>query len=296
MESTTELIHSSNKPQRFIRANTTPVSLSVMEREHIIPVFAKDNQLTISHVEFIHSVVDAVNHVYRGHRVEPVQIQASHPIQGRVPEAKDKKPHELKEHEKTLYYERMMFLVEVPSIIYQVDGKSLNLCVGGIKAYNQDRLSGKITDQHFKVFVGFKVHVCSNMKVATDGCVLEIRTKHPDEIFLQTVDMLQSFSYIAYINKMRDMSSKIITREEFEIMIGIIRSRFYDPTVDTKDWFGDQLMGQVVKGYFDNPHFKANPDGTISLWNLYNLFTEANKGSYVDSFLERSVWINKVVC
>jgi hypothetical protein len=295
MEPITELTPLPKSNNRFIVANTNGVNLQQMDQEHIIPVFAKDNEKTISHVEFIQAVVDAAQHVYRGFRVEPPQIRVSHPVQGRIPEAKDKRPHELLDHEKTLYYERMMFIVEVPGILYSVDGKSMTLCVGGVKSYGQDRLSGKITDQHFKIFVGFRVHVCSNMSVSADGCVVEIKTKNQDDIFLQAVDMLQSFSHVAYVGKLRDMSKKTITREEFEILIGILRVRFYDPSVDTKDWFGDQLMGQVVRGYFENPHFKAKPDGSLTLWDLFNLFTEANKSSYVDTFLERSRWISNAL-
>ena len=36
-----------------------------------------------------------------------------------------------------------------------------------------------------------------------------------------------------------------------------------------------------------NEHFASKQDGSISLWNLYNLLTEANKSSYVDTFLDR---------
>lgn len=43
--------------------------------------------------------------------LEPT-VRLSHPITGRIPEAKDKPARELLEHEKTLFYERMAFLIE----------------------------------------------------------------------------------------------------------------------------------------------------------------------------------------
>jgi hypothetical protein len=59
--------------------------------------------------------------------------------------------------------------------------------------------------------------------------------------------------------------------------------------------FGDSQINQVVDGYYNDKNFSRNDDGTISLWNLYNLFTGANKSSYIDRFLERSVNAGDVV-
>jgi hypothetical protein len=57
-----------------------------------------------------------------------------------VPEAKDKAAKDLLEHEKTLYYERMAFIIEIPSIADDIDGNRLSLTIGGVKAYNLDNL------------------------------------------------------------------------------------------------------------------------------------------------------------
>ncbi len=53
--------------------------------------------------------------------------------------------------------------------------------------------------------------------------------------------------------------------------------------------FGDGQLNQVVDGYYNDENFSRHSDGSISVWNLYNLFTGANKSSYIDRFLERSV-------
>jgi hypothetical protein len=87
-----------------------------------------------------------------------------------VPEAKNKPANQLLEHEKTLYYERMAFVIEIPSISAEVDGNILSLSLGGVKAYNLDNLYNKKgTDEHFKVFIGFQNRVCTNLCVWTDG-------------------------------------------------------------------------------------------------------------------------------
>ena len=94
---------------QFIVANTTRSSVAEMKQEHIIPVFAKDNEVAIAHYEFVQQTLDAVRLYFSDVVVPEPQIRVSHPVQGRIPEAMYKKPSELLDHEKTLYYERMMF-------------------------------------------------------------------------------------------------------------------------------------------------------------------------------------------
>jgi hypothetical protein len=53
--------------------------------------------------------------------------------------------------------------------------------------------------------------------------------------------------------------------------------------------FGDTQMSSVVKDFYRDDSFCRDANGNINLWKLYNLFTGANKSTYIDSFLERSV-------
>jgi hypothetical protein len=53
--------------------------------------------------------------------------------------------------------------------------------------------------------------------------------------------------------------------------------------------FGDSQLGAVVKDYYRDESFCRAEDGTINLWKLYNLFTGANKSTYIDQFLDRSL-------
>ena len=48
-------------------------------------------------------------------------------------------------------------------------------------------------------------------------------------------------------------------------------------------------MGVVAKDYYQDQIFCRNETRDINLWRMYNLFTRANKSSYIDSFLDRSV-------
>lgn len=99
----------------FIIANTIGSCLEEIRNKHVIPVFIKDNEPVISHADFIDTTLEVVNNVFNGEAVLSPSVRISHPVKGRVPEAKNKPANELLEHEKTLYYERMAFAIEIPS-------------------------------------------------------------------------------------------------------------------------------------------------------------------------------------
>jgi hypothetical protein len=124
----------------FIESNTIACSLNEIRNEHIIPVFTKDNETLIAHDEFISNTLDIASSIFRGETISNPSIRLSHPIKGRIPEAKDKPASQLLPWEKTLYYERMMFAIEIPSIHTTIDGNKLSLTIGGVKAFNQDNL------------------------------------------------------------------------------------------------------------------------------------------------------------
>ena len=280
---------------QFIVANTAESSVGRMQAEHIIPVFAKDNEVAIAHHEFVQQCYDAVQHFFNDILLPEPQIRVSHPIHGRIPEAMYKKPAELLDHEKTLYYERMMFLVQVPSVTKVIDGKVVNLVVAGVKAFNQDKMHGKTTPQKFKVAIGFQVHVCSNLCIFTDGYVKEIYTSNTDDLYLDVYNLCASFHPEREVQKLQVWADTYLSEVQFWEFIGKVRSDFYNPKMDTSSWLGDQQMAKVVRGYFINEHFACKEDGSISLWNLYNLLTEANKSSYVDTFLDRYAGIEQLI-
>jgi hypothetical protein len=76
---------------------------------------------------------DVVGEVFKAERILKPQVRLSHPIKGRVPEARNIPAAQLNEWEKTLYYERMAFVQEISSITDTIDGQQLVLTVGGVK-------------------------------------------------------------------------------------------------------------------------------------------------------------------
>ena len=81
----------------FIEANTKEVTIEHLRNDCIIPVFSKDNEVTVSHHSFIEAVHDAASEVFRGERVDSPEIRVSHIIKGRTPGAIHKSAKDLSE-------------------------------------------------------------------------------------------------------------------------------------------------------------------------------------------------------
>lgn len=182
----------SGKRKSFIEANTKEVGLSHLEQDCIIPVFAKDNESTINHQQFI-GVMQQCCQVLFGGSNGP-EIRVSHIIKGRTPGAIGKPAKDLLEHEKTLYYERMAFTLEIPNHSALVCGNRLNLTVGGVRAYNHENLYGKKSIERFKVFIGHQNTLCTNLCVSSDGFVEELKAASIDQLAEGIMQMMQAYN------------------------------------------------------------------------------------------------------
>ena len=277
---------------KFIGANTKEVSLQHLKEECIIPVFAKDNETTISHFEFIDATKEVVKSMFSNSITEPA-IRISHQIKGRIPSAIGKPVKELLPHEKTTYYERMAFMVEVPNKQVVVNNQILNLSIGGVRAYNQENLFSKKSIEKFKVFIGFKNTVCTNLCVSTDGLHSEIRVSSTQELQEAIHSLINNYNQEAHLGNMEKMSKYSLKEIEFAHLVGKMKMYHFLTKDEKRNKFPLQLtdsqIGSVVKDYFQDRNFKKSLDGNINLWNVYNLFTEANKSSYIDNCLERNV-------
>lgn len=278
----------------FIEANTVSVVLSELQQDHIIPVYVKDNEPLISQSDFISTTQAAVSNIFRDEHIQYPQIRCSHPIKGRIPEAKDKPANLLLDWERTLYYERMMFLLEVPSVVSSIDGNQLTLTIGGVKAYNLDNLYNKKgAAEHFKVFIGFNNLVCTNLCVRTDGYLADFKVNHIDQLYAGIYELISSYDQHQHLKQMQALTESSITEQQFAQLLGRCRMYQHLPATDKKLipplLYGDSQLTAVCKDYYRDVNFCKQEDGNISLWKLYNLLTGANKSTYIDQFLDRSV-------
>lgn len=279
--------------RNFIEANTKAVTLQHLKDDCTIPVYAKDNESTISHFEFIDKTTEIVGRLFPEVQVKPPVIRVSHTIKGRIPSAIGKPAKELLEHEKTLYYERCAFVIEIPSINKKINGNELSLSIGGVRAYNQENLYSRKSLEKFKLFIGFQNKVCTNMCISTDGFSNEIRIGSIGALANKAEELFQVYDMQEQLAVMENMGDFSLNEEQFAHFIGKMKMYQHLNKNEQKGLFpvgiSDSQLSHVVKDYYGCPNFGKKEDGSISLWNLYNLFTEANKSSYIDSNLERNV-------
>lgn len=277
----------------FIEANTKEVTIEHLKEDCIVPVFSKDNEITISHPNFIEAVWEAANRVFPSESIELPEIRVSHIIKGRTPEAIYKPVKDLLEEDKTIYYERMMFCFEIPTIHEDIAGNRLNLTIGGVRSYNHENLYSKKGMEKFKLFIGFKNLVCCNMCVSTDGFKSELKVMDVNSLFNAAIQLFQDYNVAKHLHYMGAFKDSYMTEHQFAQFLGKCRLYQYLPN-EQKRMLPQMLMtdtqiGIVAKSFYHDDNFSL-PDNQreISMWNVYNLLTGANKTSYIDNFLDRA--------
>lgn len=275
----------------FIEANTVDVTIEHLKNDCIIPVFAKDNEATLSHPAFIETVQDAASTFFQGERIEIPDIRVSHVIKGRIPEAIHKPANQLLETDKTIYYERCAFVIEIPTVYETVNGNKLTLTVGGVRAYNHTNLYSKKGMERFKVFVGFTCKVCTNLCVSTDGYLSNLEVTNTKDLYKGVLEMLHGYNPAKHIHLMQSLGDTFMNEHQFATLLGKMRLYQCLPQGYQKRLprmlLTDTQINAVAKAYISDNDFSGF-GGELSMWKFYNLLTGSNKSSYIDSFLDRA--------
>ena len=280
------------KTLHFIEANTLEVDLNHLANDCITPVFAKDNELTINHAQFIETIQEAVQDFFKGETVDGADVRVSHIIKGRTPDALHKKANEHLECEKTIYYERCAFSIDVPTIYQDVNGNRLNLSIVGVRAYNQMNLYSKKVPELFRLAIGFKNQVCCNMCIFSDGYKDDLRVSSTSDLYRAALELFNNFNIAKQLHLMQQLGNTSMTEHQFCQILGKMRLYQCLPTGVQKHLprmlLTDTQINSVAKAYINDSNF-GGESGELNMWNFYNLLTGANKSSYIDSFLDRSL-------
>ena len=287
-----EMVTRTPKTLHFIEANTLEVDLNHLANDCITPVIAKDNELTINHAQFVETIQEAVQDFFKNETVDNADVRVSHIIKGRTPDALHKKANELLECEKTIYYERCAFSIDVPTIYQDVNGNRLNLSIVGVRAYNQMNLYSKKVPELFRLAIGFKNQVCCNMCIFSDGYKDDLRVSSTSELYRVALELFNNFNIAKQLHLMQQLGNTSMTEHQFCQILGKMRLYQCLPTGVQKHLprmlLTDTQINSVAKAYINDSNF-GGVSGELNMWNFYNLLTGANKSSYIDSFLDRSL-------
>ena len=275
----------------FIESNTQAITLEELTTKNIIPTFC-DNTLTISHQNFIGSVIGVAKKVF-GELTTP-ELRVSHPIIGRVPSAQHKKASELRDDEKTTFYQRMAWCCRVKNLTRTINGQTVHLVIGGIRTYSEDKLYNRQSPQKFHVFCGWRVRVCSNLMLTCDGNSGTIECMTEADIMQKSLELFKGFNPHKEdtLRLLENLSSTTISEEQFCQIIGRMRLYQFLPLAEQKQLppltIGDQAVNAMVKNYISNPNFGKKEGEDFTAWNLMQLANEAVKQSYIDKWLDRN--------
>lgn len=277
---------------KFLEANTNAITIAELTNTCVVPTWG-NQELTISHQDFIKAVVDAAHDYFRGETINDPDVRVSHIVRGRTPDALGKKASELLESEKTQFYQRLAFAFTIPSVYETIDGQTLELCVGGVRNYSDLNLYRNTRGtEKFSLFIGWRVNVCSNQVLTGDGVCLNMEVMTASDIYRGALELFHNFNPVRELHLMQDLTRTTLTESQFAQIIG--RMRLYQALPPTyqrhipKLLITDSQINAVCRGYFNNPDFRAE-DGALTMWDFHNLLTEANKSSYIDSYLQRAV-------
>ena len=276
----------------FLEANTNAITIEELTEQCVVPTWA-NQELTISHQDFISTVHDAACNVFAGETINNPEIRVSHIVRGRIPSALNKRSSELLESEKTQFYQRLAFAFTIPSLHECINGQRLELCVGGVRNYSDLNLyRANRGMEKFTVFIGWRVNVCSNQVLTGEGVKLSFEVMSLHDLYKAVLDLFYNFNLDNDIQLLQSLTQMRLSETQFAQIVG--RMRLYQALPShlqrelPKLLITDSQINNVCRDYYSNPNF-GHKDNSISMFDFHNLLTEANKSSYIDSYVQRAI-------
>lgn len=276
----------------FIESNTEAITIDQLVSRCIVPTFS-DNTLTIAHQNAIAAVYKAAEEVFG--ELTPPECRVSHAINGRVASALHKPAKDLTDDEKTVFYQRIAFIAHVKSLTRIVAGQTVELTIGMCRAYNEDKLYSRPSPEKFRLFVGWKVRVCSNLCLTCSGNSGLVECMTEADIYQKAYQLFSKFDpqKEETLELLENLNNTRISESQFCYIIG--RMRLYQalPNEVQKTLpvleIGDQAVNAAVRGFVTNPNFGLKEGETsITTWEMLQLFNEAIKQTYIDRWIDRN--------
>ena len=79
-------------------------------------------------------------------------------------------------------------------LLHDEYGNRLALSIGGVRAYNEINLYSKKSVERFKIFIGFRNRVCSNLMLTTDGLQDKIEVLSVQELYAATLNLFHAYN------------------------------------------------------------------------------------------------------
>ena len=146
--------------------------------------------------------------------------------------------------------------------------------------------------EKFTVFIGWRVNVCSNQVLTGEGVRLAIEVMSLHDLYRAVLDLFANFNLERDVQLWQSFTQTRLSETQFAQIIG--RMRLYQALPSylqreiPKLLITDSQINNVCRDYYNNPNF-GHKGNTISMFDFHNLLTEANKSSYIDSYVQRGI-------
>lgn len=277
----------------FILGNTKEIGLTELG-DMLTPVFSRDNVETISHTEVINTVFDAVSTFFDGQEISAPVVRVSHEMKLRNRFGAGKLVENLKPEDSDSYFQRMMAMIEIPSISHDINGSRCNLQVCIVRNYADCNLLGNSSQkQSMKLGIGFLNTVCTNGLLNCDSVNLSIKVTNTADFYKYCIELFKQYDYKRHLDDMRRLNDTVVTVSTLAQFLGRARMAAALPT-SMKNELGlpefilpEAQLNNMIRDYYTDENF-GGFGREITAWQFYMLLTNY-KNNYIDVTLERSV-------
>lgn len=277
----------------FIIGNTQPIEMDALS-DMLTPVFSRDNVETISHVEGISTITDAISTYFDGQQINAPVVRVSHEMKLRNRFGAGKMVQNLRPEETDSYFQRMMAMIEIPSVSADINGSPCHLQVCLVHNYADINLLGNSSQyQSWKLCIGFLNTLCTNGLIrSSDGCNLSIKVTNTADLYKNAWTLFQNYEYKQHFDEMKHLNDTVIDVSTLAQFLGRARMAAALPTKMKKDLnlpefiLPEAQLNQMIRDYYTDDNF-GGYGHEITAWQFYMLLTNY-KNNYIDVALERS--------
>ena len=192
------------------------------------------------------------------------------------------------------YMQRMMFMIEIPSITAVIDGNRLTLMVTAVRSYAETNLLGFSSQlQRFRLGIGFVNTVCTNMLLRTDGVNLSIKVTNTTDLYRYCLEVFSRYNQQVHLQELEKLTQTVIDVPTFARFLGRARMASQMPTAMKKELglpeflLPESQVNSMVRDYFTDENFSGSGKD-ITAWQFYQLMTNY-RNNYVDVAMERCI-------
>ena len=277
----------------FIIGNTQPIEMDALS-DMLTPVFSRDNVETISHVEGISTITDAISTYFDGQQINAPVVRVSHEMKLRNRFGAGKMVQNLRPEETDSYFQRMMAMIEIPSVSADINGGACHLQVCLVHNYADINLLGNSSQyQSWKLCIGFLNTLCTNGLIrSSDGCNLSIKVTNTADLYKNAWTLFQNYEYKQHLDEMKHLNDTVIDVSTLAQFLGRARMAAALPTKMKKELnlpefiLPEAQLNQMIRDYYTDDNF-GGYGHEITAWQFYMLLTNY-KNNYIDVSLERS--------